>query len=504
MSAPDVSLPNSTNPSTLSTALGSPTPQMPQYSNADEQQTNTDLSGPQSNGGGGSRLARIMSAVANVTSAAMQGIPDKGRESVFTGAGEGARAQQAAQNLQQDIRFKTFDDQVRAAQLHHQDLELQMRTQEQQDAHQKFQDFQRDYDTDHGIDYNPVPNDGDAVIDHLKAQTAGNGAATIPAGTHLSADGTTIQVPTNTQATRDGQLQKYNTFAKVYGLPDLPEGAKFVPPKFMDALNHSLQGYNLDGTPVQHDNLPQKISTLQTQRDQLAKNGASADQLKALDSTIGILNANQKALDDHAASVKQQSAQSEEAGKIAAQNSPAGRSLAQSNEKLAEQKQDNAASDRQQKPQNTDSNGNPVWVPGVSADEKKKAELSENVVFNANNIASILARRPDIVGKVAGRMTTLDQMAGTNDPDITSLQQDMHNIAIANVGIHGMRANDAVHDVENNILNNFRNGPQAIGGALKSTANSVQTFIDNARPDTYKTHSKNGGAMRSMIPQQGQ
>ena len=93
------------------------------------------------------------------------------------------------------------------------------------------------------------------------------------------------------------------------------------------------------------------------------------------------------------------------------------------------------------------------------ADEQKKAELSENVVFNANNMASILARRPDIVGKVAGRFTTLDQMAGTNDPDITSLQQDMHNIAIANVGIHGMRANDAVHDVETNILNNFKNGP---------------------------------------------
>lgn len=156
------------------------------------------------------------------------------------------------------------------------------------------------------------------------------------------------------------------------------------------------------------------------------------------------------------------------------------------------------------KPQNLDDNGNPVWVPGVSADEKKKAELSENVVYNANNIASILARRPELVGAVAGRFTSLDSMAGTNDPDITSLQQDMHNIAIANVGIHGMRANDAVHDVEKNILNSFRNGPRAIGGALKSTADSVQTFIDNARPETFKTHSKNGGALRSMVRKEQQ
>jgi hypothetical protein len=151
------------------------------------------------------------------------------------------------------------------------------------------------------------------------------------------------------------------------------------------------------------------------------------------------------------------------------------------------------------KPQNLDDSGNPVWVPGVSADEKKKAELSENVVFNANNIASILARRPDLVGKVAGRFTSLESMAGTDDQDITSLQQDMHNIAMANVGIHGMRANDAVHDVERQILNNFKNGPRAIGGALKASADSVQTFIDNARPSTYKTHSKNGGALRSMV-----
>jgi hypothetical protein len=442
--------------------------------------------------------------VASVISTGLSGIPAGARPSFAGGLGQGARAENAAQAAQQDIKFKDFDTQVRLANLHNQDQELQLRTQEQQDAHQKAQDAQADYDEDHGISFDPHPNDGKAVLDTLQGQTQANGAAEVPPGTHLSADGKTVNVPDNSQETQAGLLQKYKDLQGPLSLPALPQNAQFVPGRNLDVMTHKLGGYKADGSPWGHDDLPGQISSLQSQRDALAKSGANPYQLQTLDNTLNIYKSNLDALDKHAASVAGQKSQATEAGKIAAQNSPEGRSLSQSNEKLAEQKQDNAASDRPTKPQNVDSNGNPVWVPGVSADEKKKAELSENVVFNSNNIASILQRRPDLVGKLAGRVTSLDQLAGTNDPDITSLGQDMHNIAIANVGIHGMRANDAVHDVEKNILNNFKNGPQAIGGALQSTAKSVQTFIDNARPDTYKTHSKNGGAMRAMVPQQGQ
>src|SRR5437762_2343795 len=52
----------------------------------------------------GSRLGAIVSAVANVASTAMQGIPDKGRSSFVTGLGEGARSAQAAQATQAAIK----------------------------------------------------------------------------------------------------------------------------------------------------------------------------------------------------------------------------------------------------------------------------------------------------------------------------------------------------------------------------------------------------------------
>src|ERR1700742_2840711 len=57
-----------------------------------------------------SRLAAILSAVANVASTALSGVPDRGRPGFTTGLGEGARAEQANIANQQAIKFKSFDD----------------------------------------------------------------------------------------------------------------------------------------------------------------------------------------------------------------------------------------------------------------------------------------------------------------------------------------------------------------------------------------------------------
>lgn len=488
-SAPEVAMPGVSS-STLSSIVNNPSPQMPRYDNSDEQQTDSDLSGPTGNG---SRLTSILKAVANVASTGLAGIPNKGRATFVNGLGEGARAEQAAQANQQDIKFKTFDDSLRAANLHNQDIELHMRQEEQDDAHQRAQDAQHDWDEAHGIQYDVLPNSGDAVTDHLTAQTTANGAATVPPGTHLSADGKSILIPKQTTDTQAGLLQKYNTFGPALGLPSLPQGAQFVPPKYVDMLQHKLGGYDINGEPINHDNLPGAIASLQTQRDALAASGnTTPDVLKQLDSTIGIYKANLKALDDHQADVF---------AKQTAQKAAQAKAVAEATLPSKEALQNNAAALKPQKPQNVDENGNPVWVSGASADEKKKAELAENMVFNINNVASILKRRPDIVGIVGGRFTNVQQMAGSNDPDIVALGTDIHNIGMANGGIHGMRSPQQAEDYSNQVLNHFKNGPKGVYGGLKSSADSVQTFIDAARPSTYKTHSSQGGAVRAMVPQ---
>jgi hypothetical protein len=138
------------------------------------------------------------------------------------------------------------------------------------------------------------------------------------------------------------------------------------------------------------------------------------------------------------------------------------------------------------------------WKPKATADERKKAGLAENIAENSNYIGNLLLKSPNLVGAVSGRFTSVEQMMGTNDPAISGLGTAIHNIAMANSGVHGFRSQEGVKETENLLLNQFKNGPQAIAGALIALTNSTQTFIDIARPEGYKTHSKQGGARKGM------
>src|SRR5579862_2587442 len=418
----------------------------------------------------GSRLARIVQAVANVASTALSGIPDKGRPSFVSGLGEGARSEQAAQANQQAIKFKTFDDQVRAAQLHNQDLELQNHTEAQQDAHQVAQNAQHDWDEAHGLQYTEIPNSGDAATNYLKAQS-GNGGASIPPGTHLSADGKNILIPKQSDETQTAQLQKYNAFSEAYGLPALSNNAQFVPSKFVDYLQNALEGHDpISGQVIGHDKLPGVIADLQSTRERLAGDKRTDPAvLKQLDGTIGSMQAKLTYLDNHKAGVLQANAKATASGTEAAQTSPeniAGQAKlagAKANAEVPSKiaVQDNAAG-------NKSSGDSAVWQPKVTADEKKKAELGENIAENSNAVAQMLLKRPNLVGAVAGRFTSAEQMMGNNDPDIAALGTRIHNIAMANSGVHGFRSQEGVEGFERQVLNNFRNGPQAVAGALKA------------------------------------
>src|SRR5581483_338895 len=110
----------------------------------------------------------------------------------------------------------------------------------------------------------------------------------------------------------------YSMLAPALGLSPLPPGAQFVPPKNMNMLTNKLHGFNIDGSAPKHDDLPGMIGAAKAQRDALAQNGASPEQLKALDNMIGIYQANLDALDSHAAGVKAKSKQAE----LDVENSP--------------------------------------------------------------------------------------------------------------------------------------------------------------------------------------
>jgi hypothetical protein len=323
--------------SVLARIVGIPTPtpvnaSQPSASSGGVASTNDDASSSGQPSGWKSALGKV----ASVVSTGLSGIPESRRPGFVEGLGSGARANQAAVAQQQAIKFKSFDDQVRLAELHNQDLKMQNDTQAQTDAHTKAELDNRALANSLGINYDTIASHGPTVMDHLAAQTAANGAASVPSGTHLTGDGEGINIPQDTQKTRDGQMQMYNLLSGPLGLPPLPNGGKgmdFVPPTNMKMLMNKVNGFENDGSTLKHEELPGAIGALQFKRDALSKSGTSDSQLQAVDNRLGVLKANLNALDTHEASVKQSDAQAT----INAQNSP--ESIAAETKKSAATKQ---------------------------------------------------------------------------------------------------------------------------------------------------------------------
>jgi hypothetical protein len=112
-----------------------------------------------------------------------------------------------------------------------------------------------------------------------------------------------------------------------------------------------------------------------------------------------------------------------------------------------------------------------------TAMQKNKADLSENVQHNVDDATKLIRANPDLFGKVQGRFTTAAQMIGSNDAAISRLGVVIHNIAVASGGIHGQRSQQAVEAYEKDLLNRFKNSPEATIAGLKELRGSVGDFM---------------------------
>lgn len=128
----------------------------------------------------------------------------------------------------------------------------------------------------------------------------------------------------------------------------------------------------------------------------------------------------------------------------------------------------------------------------VPADVTKRAALASNVLENADAVDSLLQRSPDIVGSMGGRYTNVQQMIGSDDPNIQELGVRMHNIALAGNGAHGVRSGQAIQKTEDELFNNFKSGPNGIRGALTATRGSMQTFLNDEK-NFSSSGSRTGG-----------
>jgi hypothetical protein len=117
----------------------------------------------------------------------------------------------------------------------------------------------------------------------------------------------------------------------------------------------------------------------------------------------------------------------------------------------------------------------------VPADVTKRAALASNVNENIQGANAIIDKRPDIFGAVGGRYTNVQQMIGSDDPDIHEMGVRMHNVALASNGAHGVRAQGAIAKTEDELFNNFKSGPNGIRGSFKATGDSMQTFLNDEK-----------------------
>lgn len=115
------------------------------------------------------------------------------------------------------------------------------------------------------------------------------------------------------------------------------------------------------------------------------------------------------------------------------------------------------------------------------AERLKRGDLAANAIGNLDSVDKIVADNPNLVGAIAGRFTTVKQMIGSDDPAISRIGVAVHNYALASNGAHGVRSQGAVEKTENEILNHFKSGVNAIHGGIQEAKGSLQMFVDDAK-----------------------
>jgi hypothetical protein len=118
----------------------------------------------------------------------------------------------------------------------------------------------------------------------------------------------------------------------------------------------------------------------------------------------------------------------------------------------------------------------------LPAADRRLKTLATNAILNADRIESIIRRRPDLLGVVQGRITNGTLYAGTNDKDLGDLVASIGFYSQAATGAHAIRAQAAREDTKEELINGFKNGQDAVFGALAAARNSLGEFANLGKP----------------------
>lgn len=115
----------------------------------------------------------------------------------------------------------------------------------------------------------------------------------------------------------------------------------------------------------------------------------------------------------------------------------------------------------------------------VPADRLKRGDLASNAIQNLDDIVGLIHQNPDLFGSLSGRITTVREMMGSDDPSIRQIAIAAHNYALASAGVHGTRSQGAVEKTENELLNHWKDGDVAVLGGIAQAKKSLNNFVEN-------------------------
>lgn len=132
----------------------------------------------------------------------------------------------------------------------------------------------------------------------------------------------------------------------------------------------------------------------------------------------------------------------------------------------------------------TDEQGRPIGprlanAAKIPADRLKRGDLANNAISNLDDIVGLIHSNPELFGSLSGRITTVREMLGSDEPAIREIAIAAHNYALASAGVHGTRSQGAVEKTENELLNHWKDGDSAVLGGISQAKKSLQQFVDN-------------------------
>lgn len=123
--------------------------------------------------------------------------------------------------------------------------------------------------------------------------------------------------------------------------------------------------------------------------------------------------------------------------------------------------------------------------------ERNKADMAISAHEQLQDIRSIVQRRPDIFGPLAGRTTDFTVWLGSQDPDAQAFRAARTIAGDHLAGTFGGRSETALTQIDN-AIGQFKDNPAAVLAGLDQIDKANQVFISKGTPKTVGSNAAQG------------